>query len=314
MNINSFLRNIFSFKIIDEHLKLHILGLHPNFRLKTKYVFPKITKSGISNENKTSGRIICSLTSIPKRIESVHKVISCLLNQTKKPNMLILWLATEEFPNAEASLPDNLLELKKFGLTIKFCKNYKSYKKLYPALLEYPEDYILTFDDDIFYDEHTVKNLWESSQKNPDCVCCYRTGRIKLDAGRIVPIPNSELIWNHPNDASFCNVIMSGTGTLFPPHSLHKDMLVESNFMDTMPTNDEIFFWAMAVRNRRKIVNTMGFNYKCIILREQQNTALSKINTEGSKVGIDGKSALQLMAKKYPEIISIINQESNNIK
>ena len=307
--IREFIRKyIFSVKEIDDHIKINFFGLHPNFRIKTNLVFPEITESGVSGENRQSGRIICSLTSIPPRIKYVDRVVRCLLAQTKKPDMVVLWLASDEFPEGESSLPQRLLDLKKFGLTIKFCKNYRSYKKLVPALMEFPEDYILTFDDDIYYGRDTVQNLWESSLKNPGCVCCYRTGRIDLVDGKIKPIPNSVLIWNHPRDAAFNNVIMSGTGTLFPPHSLYRDILDESVFMKLMPSNDEIFFWGMAVLNGTKIVNTMGFGYKCVMLREQQHTALNKINVEGSAAGIDGKSALQLIAKTYPRIISIIEE------
>lgn len=305
--IREFIRKyIFAVKEIDDHIKINIFGMHPNFRIKTNLEFPEISECGLAGGDKSSGRIICSLTSIPKRIQYVDRVARCLLAQSKKPDMVVLWLAGDEFPEGEKQLPQKLLELKKFGLTIKFCKNYRSYKKLVPALMEFPEDYILTFDDDIYYGRDTVKNLWESSLKNPRCVCCYRTGRIELENGKIKPIPNSVLIWNHPRDASYNNIIMSGTGTLFPPHCLHGDILDENVFMRLMPSNDEIFFWAMAVLNRTKIVNTMGFDYKCIMLREQQHTALSKINVEGSKCGIDGKSALQLMAKTYPQIMEII--------
>ncbi len=309
MKKKSILKSLFSYRVIDEHLKLRILGMRMNFRLNAKLKFPHVDKIGVSNTEKTSGRLICSLTSIPPRIEKVDKVISCLLSQTLKPDMLILWLASDEFPEGEKALPPQLLRLKEFGLTIKFCKNYKSYKKLVPALIEYPDDYVLTFDDDIFYDENVVKNLWASSQKHPNCACCYRTGRIELIDDKISPISNNILIWNHPNDATYKNVIMSGTGTLFPPHSLHEDMKNEEIFMKLMPSNDEIFFWGMCVRNKTKIVNTMGFNYKCLMLREQQKVALSKINKKGSNTGIDGASALQLLAKTYPEIISIIKSE-----
>ncbi len=304
-----FLRKIFSYKVVDEHIKLCVLGVHANIRQKVKIQTPKITQSGVSGLQKTKGRIICSLTSIPQRIDMVDIVVARLLNQTLKPDMVVLYLASDEFPEGEKSLPEKLLALKRFGLTVKFCKNYKSYKKLIPALMEFPDDYIITFDDDILYDFDAVENLWKSSQANPNCVCCYRTGRIKLVNGAISPISNNVLIWNHPNDATYKNVIMSGTGTLFPPHSLYKDILNEDIFMKLMASNDEIFFWAMAVLNGTKIVNTKGFNYKCILIRQQQKVALSQINVAGSSKGIDGKSALLLMAKTYPKIMEILENE-----
>jgi hypothetical protein len=37
------------------------------------------------------------------------------------------------------------------GLEVRLCKNYRSYKKPIPALKEFPEVIIITFDDDILY-------------------------------------------------------------------------------------------------------------------------------------------------------------------
>ena len=54
-------------------------------------------------------KLIVSLTSFPARINTVHQVIESLLNQTKKADKIILWLAPEQFPNGEKDLPEKLL-------------------------------------------------------------------------------------------------------------------------------------------------------------------------------------------------------------
>ena len=61
------------------------------------------------------------------------KTIKTLLKQTVKPDKVVLWLAEEQFPQKENELPSELLELQNFGLTIKWCTDIRSYKKLIPA-------------------------------------------------------------------------------------------------------------------------------------------------------------------------------------
>lgn len=57
------------------------------------------SKSFISESTDTISekKIVVSLTSFPARIKKVHIVIESLLNQTIKPDKIILWLSKEQF-------------------------------------------------------------------------------------------------------------------------------------------------------------------------------------------------------------------------
>ena len=154
-----------------------ICGLKFEYRTGRKYKFEKVTKSGLT-DIKRNPQIIVSLTSFPDRIPFIYKTISSLLNQTLKPDMVILWLAKEQFPQLENNLPDELLELKKYGLTIKWCNNIRSYKKLVPAIKEYPNDIIITADDDIYYDKTLIELLYKSYEKEPQYIHCHRCTKI----------------------------------------------------------------------------------------------------------------------------------------
>ena len=59
------------------------------------------------NCNKRSQKVIVSLTSYPKRINTVWITIETLLRQSFKPDKIILWLATDQFDGIE-SLPTEL--------------------------------------------------------------------------------------------------------------------------------------------------------------------------------------------------------------
>jgi hypothetical protein len=74
------------------------------------------------------------------------------MGQTYKPDKIILWLAKSQFPNKENDLPIKVTELVNYGLSIMWVdKDIKSYKKLIPTLKLYPNDIIITADDDLYY-------------------------------------------------------------------------------------------------------------------------------------------------------------------
>ena len=116
----------------------------------------------VTNEKRVP-QIIVSLTSYPDRIYDIHYCLYSLLNQNFKPDKLILWLSKEEFPKLDENLPSRILKLKKHGLEIKWTeKNFRSYNKLIHSLKEYPNEIIVTADDDIFYPGDWLESLYEN--------------------------------------------------------------------------------------------------------------------------------------------------------
>lgn len=118
--------------------------------------------------------LIVSLTSYPKRINTVHLVIKSLLYQSLHADKVILWLAPEQFPNKEKDLPQDLLDLIPQGLTIDWYHDIKSYKKLIPALKKYPNSIIVTADDDNIYQKQWLEKLYNSYVKSPNDIQVHR--------------------------------------------------------------------------------------------------------------------------------------------
>lgn len=140
------------------------------------------------NKSPRAEKVIVSLTSYKPRINDVKYAVYSLLNQTLPPDKLILWLDEDSFPQREENLPRDLLRLRKFGLTIDWCENLRPYKKLIPVLEKYPDDIIVTADDDIFYRPDWLKILYDEHLKYPDCVVAHRAHRMRLDTrGNIYP-------------------------------------------------------------------------------------------------------------------------------
>ncbi len=219
--------------------------------------------AGTDKNSGRNPRIIISLTSFPARMSDIHYALYSLLNQTLRPDMIVLWLGADKFPNRESDLPESVLRFIKNGLTIKWCDDMRSYTKLVPSLAEFPNDIIITVDDDIYYPEWLVERLYDAHCKTPNMIHCMR-------AHKILFAPNGALLpynqWEHQtrnNTPSFLNFLTGVGGVLYPPHSLDSDVCNRDKFQQLAPFADDVWFWAMAVKNGTKI-NVVPSEFKCV--------------------------------------------------
>lgn len=134
--------------------------------------------------------MVLSMTSYPERMKDIHYAIFSVLNQTIRPEKFILWLAQEEFPNGEKDVPENVLQFKKFGLEIRFTDALRSFKKIVPALREFPDSILVSADDDIFYPENWLENLYKSYQNNPNNIYTHRLHKITVANDTILQYNN----------------------------------------------------------------------------------------------------------------------------
>ncbi len=209
------------------------------------------------NKEEREEKIIVSLTSFPQRINKIHYTIYSLLTQSDKPDMLILWLAEKQFPLKEEELPQSLLDLVPYGLTIRFVEDIRSYKKLIPALQAFPNDVIVTADDDLFYEHSWLEKLMTAHKKDKQSIYCHRVHKILIENEQLLPYNKwkkstwKELIENTP--PSYRNFLTGGSGALYPPNCLDKEVYNEEIFMNLSPYADDVWFWAMALKKGTKI-------------------------------------------------------------
>lgn len=307
--IKIFLKRLFSISKIDSHVLIYFLFLRLNVKYKSKVSVPIINESGI-NCTRRNVKLIASLTTFPDRINSVATTIKTIMNQTVKADEINLYLAVEQFPNKENGLPTELLKLKDFGLQIKFCNDIKSYKKIIPALKEYKNDIIITFDDDIYYEKDTIEALYNSYLKNPKVIQANRIWHIELKENKVMPKDKSFLYWNEESykTPSFFNTIIGCGGVLYPPNSLSEMVLDEEKFKSIIPTQDDIWLWGMAVLAGSKIQLNKGYSSNLITVENTQNSGLCKLNNKKNK-GVSGKDGFNIMVQNYPEILEILKKE-----
>jgi hypothetical protein len=112
--------------------------------------------------------IIVSMTSWSKRIDDVSAVVKGLLVNTVVPYKIVLNLSEEEFVNKENDLPEELLSLREGGIFEIFWveENVKQFKKLMPTFERYPNDIIISVDDDYEYPNDFIETLYRDYTNN----------------------------------------------------------------------------------------------------------------------------------------------------
>ena len=236
-------------------------------------------KNGINTE-KRNINVVVSLTTYPSRLNTVFLTIESLLNQTVKPDKIILWLSKEEI--YENQIPKNIKKLQSRGLTIKFTTFFKSYGKLIPAINAYKNSLIITVDDDTIYPRCFIARLLNTQKKYPNCIVAYRCSFItKLSDNELSPY----LSWKNAEmkKPSF-NLFPTGCGgILYSPNSLNQEIFNKEVFSKLCPLGDDIWFKAMALLNNTKTVLVYDKSVEFPIIPGSQKNALWHENVTNTK-------------------------------
>ena len=301
-NIKQFL----FFKNLDAHYYIEIFkSIKIAIKNNKKFDYKKVCEYGLTKEKRQT-QIIVSLTSFPQRINTVELTVNTLLNQTVKPDRLILWLSENQFPNKEEDLPSSLVNLKQYGLEIRWCEDIKSYKKLIPALREFPNDIIVTADDDLYYQRDWLESLYNEYKKNPNFIYTRRACGVNIKNNTISIKPHYA---NNNYKPTYLNQLMGGEGTLYQPNSLHHDVLNTEQIKSLIPTHDDIYFWTMALLKRTKICLVKNKDVNLYTVENSQNYGLCKQNKK-NEVGMSPKEAFTRIFVKYPNVFELIEEES----
>jgi hypothetical protein len=250
---------------------------------------------GITEERYTDKDIIVSLTTYGKRLNQVYLTIESLMQQSLKPNKIVLWLDKNYQKKRLPQLLNNQINR---GLEIKYCDDVRSYTKLVPALQEYPNDVIITVDDDLYYDINVLENLVSAYLQDMSLIYYNRGHKIRLQKnGGIAPY--RKWSWNMTSlDVSVLNFPTGVGGVLYPPNSFNQEVFNQEVFLNICPFADDVWFKAMALFNDKlsKKVETIS------ILGEEylENISVQDIALHHQNIG-QRKNDLQVKAvfEKY---------------
>ncbi|MCL1961771.1 MAG: hypothetical protein FWG56_08390 [Desulfovibrionaceae bacterium] len=250
--------------------------------------------------------IILSFTSFPKRINLMEDVIAKLLNQSYRPNKIILWLAKDQFPNKEKDLPNYLKNIDGNNFYIEWCEDIKSYKKLVPSLRIFKDATVVTCDDDILYDKNWLLELVAEYLKNPEVIHCHRAHEISLDTENM-PLTYKKWRRNTKNEKiSYRNFFTGCGGVLYPQNTFDKRVLDSEKFMNICSHGDDIWFWGMAVMNKKKINVIQNSCFKLTHSPHTQDDALWIENDQGGRNDV----MLKNLFTEFNELNNVLGNES----
>ncbi|WP_407497744.1 glycosyltransferase [Acinetobacter baumannii] len=226
----------------------------------------------------TKSELIVSVTTFPKRINKIWIVIESILRQTLQPKLVVLTLSKLQFSSKEL-LPANLLRLEKEGVLeiIWTDDDLRSHKKYYYVMKKYPNDIIVTVDDDIIYDDNLLKCLWEFHVQYPKSIiannaCLKKTRNYN----------NWENLKYEFHSPSYNIMPIGCGGVLYPPKSLPMTVFDKVAIKEYCPLADDIWLNVMSVLNKTLVVKT-NYPMHYIPIMYKDNDDLYKLNVYQNK-------------------------------
>ena len=176
------------------------------------WYYHNIKKKSISSPEEAD--YVVSLTTYPARVGNVWRVIEMAANQRgiKEKYAICLYLIKSEFEGID--LPAKIKELQARGLTVKFNEeNLKCHNKYFYAFTDYPDKTIITIDDDLLYNHHTISKLIKFNKKHSDCIAFNRGNLLIKDN------PYKDWPFIHNMTTPCFNAFPTGVGgVLYPPN------------------------------------------------------------------------------------------------
>lgn len=253
-------------------------------------------------------RVIVSLTSYPPAIGPVAETVKSLLRGSALPDRIVLYVTPAEFEGAP--LPGELVELAARSDIFEirhYPTNIRSYRKLIPALDDFPDDIIVTVDDDVKYHRHMLRDLIRLHEEHPGTVIAHRA--------KVIDLARPYRKWHkyrwydfifRRDYSGFDNLPTGVGGVLYPPRALDASMLRPELFMEIAPTTDDIWFWGAAVAKGTPVMPAPFGRNKPRGLGKPKEVSLKTYNFKG---GRDRNSeALHAILDRFPAIKEKLSQ------
>lgn len=254
-------------------------------------------EKNIKKENKKiikylpGDKLYVSFTSWTKRIQYCKHTIELMSNQTLKPTKIILNLAEEEFPNKENDLPEELINEVKTNKLFEIYwvkENTTVWKKILPTLHRFPDDLVLSIDDDIEYPSNYIEEM-------------YRTF---IDNKKLYPVVAYKNFQNN-------KLYHSGPFTLTNYHFYGKyldilyDELIYPSLKEIKWQSDNVYSEALFLNHNSYI--------KCNEINGKELYVSSKINKENAYSRYNTKEYVNNLTKNIEKLKKFINDRFEKI-
>lgn len=205
-------------------------------------------KSNQLNQISRDKRIIISLTTIPSRFEKIKLVVTRMMNQTVRPDKIIVYL--DENQKERFVFNNELKKLVDFGLEIRFVKDIGPHTKYYYSLQEFSDDIVITVDDDIIYSHKMIETLINSYKKFPKHISANIVTNFFFEGKNLAP----SIKWRQKFRYGIGNeysIAYGVGGILYPPHVMPEEAFDEKKIRDLCLYQDDL--WLKAIENKNDI-------------------------------------------------------------
>lgn len=266
----------------EEHRKKIIDVLRAdNAKHRFEYLAYHSEESGVKNPSADNSQLIVSITSHGKRVLTVHRTIESIFQQSLKADRVILYLGNQEYQQID-QLPIVIRRQIDRGLEVRFVQDQGPYTKLLPALHEFPESDIITFDDDTLYPINAIERLVNAHRDHPKAICALEARKIQWKNATEFKTYNDFPFPHDIEDLSSPLYIAEGFGgILYPSHCFSSQVFDRELYMQLAPTADDLWFWAMSLVNSTSVVKVQDyfrFDYERYLDDDTQDIGLCNNN------------------------------------
>ena len=232
---------------------------------------------GINIGEERKEKIVVSLTSYGKRLDTVYLVVKSIMHQTLKADEIILYIAEAD----SKRMIEKEDELTKAGLkVIRNVKDLKPHKKYFYSVQNFPESIIITVDDDVMYDDRLIEELYTCHLTYPDAVICSRGHRMTKENGKVASYSSWETcVRSAVPEKGICAT--GAGGILYPCGQYRKKFIDEEGILKTSLCGDDLWLKAIELMEG---VSTFAMGWNCYgLIKNSQETALGVENVVNKK-------------------------------
>ena len=228
------------------------------------------------------GELVISLTSYAARFPVLHLTLKSLLDQSVRPNRIVLWIAHEDLDR----IPDEVRALEGKTLEIRGTEDLRNFKKILPSLEAFPEAFILICDDDSYYPDNWLERTVAAYDPQEPTIVCNRAHKIGyLKSGDVAPYRSWKRNWAHPSSAApRTDILPTGNGgVLYPPGSLPPETHDLDLIRKLSATSDDVWLYFMWRKAGWKAKRVPGPKREFLEWPDSQGQALWAFHRGGKK-------------------------------
>lgn len=223
-----------------------------------------------------TSKTIISLTSWVPRFNDLPLVLLTLIQQTTKPQEIVLWLT-----ESDRNLLDNGVEklFKPHGVRIAICDDLKSHKKWLPMIESGHAEPFVICDDDIIYPREWLARLLVEDRK--DAFVGLRAHQMIVNRRReIGPYASWKKQISATGEPSPFVFVTGGAGAIIDPERIKDCFLKRATILSKCPTADDIWLNMIHISSGIYPYKTR-YSFPCLEIPGTAKCGLAAANVEG---------------------------------